>query len=567
MSERAAPTDVVIIGLGAAGGVAADVLTKAGIEVVALEAGPRVDASMMTHDEVRNDVRSWLSAPKSRGEVPTWRSTPGETATSSTFPMLMVNAVGGTTVHYNCACLRFQPWNFESRTRVIERYGEGAIPPGSTLVDWPLSYDELEPFYDAVEYSIGVSGRAGNIRGTLDPRGNRFEGPRGREYPMPPLRPSGWNEFMDTTARGLGWNPYPIPAAINSVPYNGNAECTYCGFCSYNGCYRNAKGATDVTVIPRAEATGRLRIETGARVVSIDVDIDGLATGVRYIQDGRELFQPARTVLLGAFLYENVRLLLISTSKAFPNGLSNNHGQVGKHYMAHITPFVFGRFPGRRLNRLNGSGGQITCVDDWNTDNFDHQGLGFIGGAMFLAMHELKPIMAVTEPLPPGVPRWGSAWKAWRKENTQAVGSVVGQLENLPYEENVLDLDPTAKDPYGLPLVRVTHRVTDHERRASDFMHEKLVDWLEASGAVETWASDEILIDGRHPGGGTRMGNDPDSSVVDAFCFSHEVPNLAVMGASTFPTLGGHNPTLTLQALTWRTAQHLIDNPGSRMRA
>jgi gluconate 2-dehydrogenase alpha chain len=566
VNENGRVTDVAIIGLGAAGGLAAQILTEAGLDVVALEAGPRVDASMMTLDEVRNDVRSWLSAPKSRGEIPTWRPDTSTPAGPCPYPMLMVNAVGGTTVHYNCASLRFQPWHFTSRASVVERYGAGAIPPDSTLADWPLTYDELEPYYDSVEYAIGVSGQAGNIRGTLNPAGNPFEAPRRRDYPMPPLRPSAWNELMADAARSLDWHPFPIPAAINSRPYNGNLECTYCGFCSNNGCYRDAKGATDVTVIPRAEATGRLRVETSARVTRIEVDGEGLARGVSYVQDGREHFQPARAVLLGAFLYENVRLLLVSTSSAFPNGLANNHGQVGKHYMAHICPFVFGLFPGRRLNRFNGSGGQITCVDDWNADNFEHEGLDFVGGALLMSMHELKPIMAVNEPLPAGVPRWGSEWKAWRHSNSHSIGSAVGQIENISYDHNFLDLDPVAKDAFGMPLIRVTHRLTDHERRAWDFVCERLSTWLAEAGASETWWSDDMVIDGRHPNGGTRMGLDPETSVVDSYGFAHEVPNLGVIGASTFPTTGGHNPTLTLQALTWRTAEHLVDNWQSRSR-
>ncbi len=564
MTEHAPPTDVLLIGLGAAGGIAAHVLTQAGLEVVALEAGPRLQASMMTLDEVRNDLRSWLSSPKVAHEIPTWRSDPSEQARPSPWPMLMVNAVGGTTVHYDCASLRFQPWHFAARTRTIERYGEGAIPAGSTLADWPLSYEQLEPYYDAVEYAIGVSGAAGNLQGTLNPKGNVFEAPRRRDFPMAPLRASGFNELMSEAASTLGWHPFQVPSAINSEPYNGNPECTYCGFCEGNGCYRDAKSSMNVTLIPRAEATKRLRIETSARVVGIEVDAEGLACGARYVKDGREVVQPARTVLLGCFVYENTRLLLLSRSKAYPDGLANNHGQVGKHYCTHLVPFAFGLFPGRRLNRYNGSGAQMACVDDWNADNFDHEGLGFLGGGKLAVKQEVRPIQVATDPLPPGIPRWGSAWKGWLRGNGQAVGAGYAQLENLSYESNLLDLDPITKDPYGVPIMRVTHLLGEHERRGWDFMRAKLEAWLVAAGASETWSQEEIAVEARHPCGGTRMGDEPETSVVDAFGFSHEVPNLGVIGASTFPTTGGHNPTLTLQALTWRTAQHLIENWGAR---
>jgi gluconate 2-dehydrogenase alpha chain len=554
--------DVLLIGLGGAGGIAADVLTRAGARVVALEAGPQLGARDAQLDEIANDVHARLSRPKALAEVPTWRADPSSEAGPSPWPMLMVNGVGGSTVHYPGLSARLHPWNFESRTRTIERYGAAAIPDGSTLADWPLSYDELERHYAAVELAIGVAGAAGNIAGTFTGEGSRFEGPRAGAYPMPPLRRSGWTGLTDAAARTLGWHPFPAPAAINSVPYNGNPACTYCGFCSGNSCYRDAKGSTDANVIRRTHETGLLSVVTGARVTRLEVDGDGLVSGASYVQDGRERFAPASCVLLATFTYENVRLLLLSASGQFPHGLSNNHGQVGRHYMAHVTPFVFGLFPGRRLNLFSGLWSQATCVDDWNADNFDHSGLGFLGGALLAAPQELKPIAAASAPLPASVPRWGSPWKAWLKENAQSVGYLSAQVESLSYEQNLLDLDPVARDPFGVPVVRVTHSAREHEHRSAAFMLEKLRRWLEAAGASETWHDERLAVEARHCYGGTRMGDDPERSVVDRFGFSHEVPNLGILGTSTFPTTGGHNPTLTLQALAWRTAEQLIARSG-----
>jgi gluconate 2-dehydrogenase alpha chain len=551
-------TDVVIIGLGAAGGIAASVLTEAGLEVTALEAGPRLSASDVTFDEIRNDVRNWMAGPKAAGEVPTWRTSEAERAGPSPWPMLMVNAVGGSTVHYECVSLRFLPWNFEARSAVLQRYGPGALPTGTTLADWPLSYDDLEPYYDHVEHAIGVSGTAGNVGGRLDPLGNPFEGPRRRGYPMAPIRPTGWAELMSDAARRKGWHPFPSPAAINSEPFDGRAACTYCGFCQSNVCHVDAKGSTDLTVIPRAEATGRLRVETGARVTRIEVGPDGLASGVRYVQDGRERFLAARAVLLGGFVYENTRLLLLSASDAFPAGLSNNHGQVGRHFIAHVTPFVYGTFPGRRLNLFSGTMAQASCIDDFNADNFDHGGLGFIGGGMGACWGELKPIgLAAGGAVPPGVPRWGGAWKAWLRENANSIGGAGAQFDSLSYEDTYLDLDPEVRDPHGTPVVRVTHSLHENERRGAAYVAEQLETWLLEAGAAQAWTTDRQLIEGRHVYGGTRMGDDPETSVVDAHGFSHECPNLGVVGASTFPTAGGHNPTLTVQAVAWRTAEHL----------
>jgi len=540
--------DVVIVGMGAAGGVAADVLTAAGAEVLGLEAGPRLDASATRFDEIANVAHARLSEPKSKHEVPTWRAHEGEEAGPSPHPMMMVNAVGGTSIHYEGLSIRLAPHAFRSRSATIERYGAGAIPPDSTLADWPLSYDDLEPDYAAVEAAIGVAGEAG---------ANAFEGPRSTPFPMPALRPTGWSQLTADAARRLGWHPFPAPASLNSEPYDGRPACTFCGFCMHNVCHNDAKGATHLNVIPRAEATGRLRIETGARALEILVDGDGRTTGVRYLDaDGTERIAHARAVLLAAYTFENVRLLLLSRSAAFPDGLANDRGQVGAHFMAHVCPFVYGLFPGRRLNVFTGVGSQVTCLDDFNGDNFDHAGLGFLSGGMMTAFAESTPIAFAKNVCPPGLPRWGAEWKAWMARNAQSVGAVYAQFDALPYEHNRLDLDPRVTDPLGVPVVRVTHRLRENEERGLAFFRARLHEWLRAAGATETWDA-PVHIEGRHAFGGTRMGTDPATSVVDAFGFAHASPNLGVLGASVFPSMGGHNPTLTLQALARRTARHL----------
>ena len=540
--------DVLIIGLGGAGGIAADVLTAAGAEVLALEAGPSLNTGDSRLDELANDFQSRLSAPKALAEAPTWRADATAQAGPSPWPVLMVNAVGGSTVHYPGLSARLHPWNFESRSRTLERYGSSAIPEGSTVVDWPLSYEDLEPAYGAVERAIGVAGAETST----------FGGPRSSPYPLPPLRRSGWTELTADAARSLGWHPFPAPAAINSEPYNGNPQCTYCGFCTGNVCHRDAKGSTDLTVIRRALATGRLRVVTGARVTRIDTGADGLATGATFVAEGREVSATARCVMLATFTYENVRLLLLSRSPAHPAGLANGAGQVGRHYMAHVTPFVFGLFPGRSLALHTGTWAQATCVEDWNGDNFDHAGLGFIGGALLVAPHELRPVALAGAPVPGGVPRWGAGWKAWLREHAQSVGYISAQMECLAYDEHVLDLDPLARDPFGIPRVRVTHRVRENELAGASFMVKRMAQWLDAAGAARTWHAPSPMVEARHCYGGTRMGADPADSVVDAHGFAHEVPNLAVLGTSTFPTTGGHNPTLTLQALAWRTATRWV---------
>lgn len=184
--------------------------------------------------------------------------------------------------------------------------------------------------------------------------------------------------------------------------------------------------------------------------------------------------------------------------------------------------------------------------------------LGFVSGGMLSASQELKPIALALSPVPLSVPRWGSSWKSWLKANAQSIGSVMEQMECLPYESNFLDLDPVARDRFGIPVIRVTHTANENEAQGFRFLTQKLEEWLGEAGASETWSSKALFVEARHCYGGTRMGRDPETSVVDADGFSHEAPNLALLGTSTFPTTGGCNPTLTVQALAWRTAERLI---------
>jgi gluconate 2-dehydrogenase alpha chain len=561
MAERLEPADVVVVGLGAAGGTAVMPLARAGLKVVAIEAGPRVSARDFPFDELRNDVRDFMGRWKSNNEVPTSRpnaSVPATRPLGATGPMM--NAVGGTSIHWMTQSWRYLPWNFKVRSSAIARYGAGAIPPGSTVEDWPFDYAELEPYYDKVEYQNGVSGKAGNIQGKIDQRGNIHEGPRRREYPLPPLRRSGWTELMSGAAKKAGLHPYAGPAGIRARDYHGLPGCTYCGFCGWTGCYTDAKASTFLNFIPEAEKTKNLQIISLARVTRIEVDRDGRATGVTFVHNKRTYFQPAKVVLIGSYCYENARLLLISTSRAFPNGLANRSGQVGKHFMGHglSSASVSGFFAGHRLNRYSGTIGQYTAVDEWDGDNFDHSGLGFIAGGMCSATMEAKPI-GTANTLPPNVARWGSAWKAWLKSNADSIGGASAQVETLSYEDNYLDLDPVVKDPLGIPVIRVTFDLKDNEKRAALFLQQKLNEWVLAAGAVQTWTTPPVARPvNTHAFGGTRRGHDPDQNVVNRFGMCHEVPNLGIMGGSTFPTTAGRNPTETIQATAWHTADHVV---------
>lgn len=565
MSNPLPKVDVLLVGTGAAGGTAAYVLAKAGVKVVALEAGPYLtNTDMMKHYDDREG--GWDGEVKYAKELPTWR--PDAKSPTAPPPVTldqMANMVGGTTNHYGTQSWRFRADDFKARTSTIERYGEEALPEGSRLADWPITHEELEPYYDNVEYLMGVSGKAGNIQGKLVEGGNPFESPRAREFPLPPVQRTGYTELAAKAMEELGYHPFPQPTASLSEAYDGRPACSYCGYCS-QGCWNESKSSTLVTSIRKAEATGNLEIRPNSRVMKVLSNDNGEVTGVEYLDENGELqTQPAGVVILATYVYENNRLLMLSTSDYYPNGLGNNGGQVGKNYMAHAYVMRWGVISGKRLNLWGGYPGQATTIDDLNGDHFDHTGLGFLrGGAIFAGTGALPSQRANV--LPPSAPTWGSAYKRWIHDHSDSVGMILTQMEPLSYDSNFLDLDPTVKDPLGLPVIRVTFNYGANEIAGTNYLDGKLVEIMEGMGATETWpfvpAGIPIPISS-HVFGGTRMGEDPAASVVNKYGLSHEAPNLMVLGGSNFPNSTGYNPTQTIEAHAWFAAEYLANNLNS----
>jgi gluconate 2-dehydrogenase alpha chain len=324
-----------------------------------------------------------------------------------------------------------------------------------------------------------------------------------------------------------------------------------------------AKNSTAFSTIPKAMATKRLEVVTQATVTSVALDErSGRASGVVYVKAGREYFQPADVVMLASYTYENVRLLLLSKSRAFPNGLSNNGGQVGRHYLSHFqngNP-VSALFP-FNLNNWYGLPAQGVAVDNWADDNFDHSGLDFIGGGNLWVYSDRRPIAAASMSTYGKAPNWGSQWKSFIKENADRFNLAYLQKTTLPYEDNYLDLDPVVKDPMGFPVIRITADYKDNEKRIGAFIQDKMAEWFMEAGAIAVEKGPPgTMLPSTHAYGGTRMGDNRETNVVNRWGFSHELPNLAVLGASVMGTSGAHNPTLTAQALAWRTADHLTAN-------
>ena len=359
------------------------------------------------------------------------------------------NNAGGGTIHYGAVSWRFHEDDFRARSphhRALRRRRD----PGrdSSLADWPLSYAELEPFYDRAEYDLGVSGKAGNLQGSKVDGGNIFEAPRRREYPLPPLAADQSSLIFDAAAKNLGYHPFSPPHAILSKAYNGRPGCTYCGFCQAFGCHIGAKSSTLVTKLPEADASGNFKLVTGAMCHRVNSDNCGRATGVSYYgPDGSDNTIEAEIVILSTFIYDNTRLLLLSKTAKFPDGLANSSGQVGKHIMAHIAAKVYAAFDDRYVNNFMGPNAQKHAASTISMPTISTMA----GWASSAARRSRSR---------PPTPRAGRSVPPWRWIRRRAcragarpiaisspnispgTSSIMSETENLAYPDHTIDLDP-----------------------------------------------------------------------------------------------------------------------------
>jgi gluconate 2-dehydrogenase alpha chain len=550
----AGEADVVLVGVGAMGAVVAPILAGAGLQVVGLEAGPWRTTRDFLPDELRSAYycRGDMGA-KFLSETPRWRRRQGEPTRQATFTLgRMMNGVGGSVIHWGGALRRCHPHHFRYRSYVAERFGEQALPEGHTLVDWPVTYDDLEPYYTKVEYLIGVAG---------DAAGNPFV-PRSAPLPMPPLRPSRTSELFRKATEAMGLHPYPTPVAVNSVPYNGFPATSYCAWSGGFGPFGRDRWYPGLTSVPQALATGNFDLRTHCRVVRVLTDRHGHAAGVEYVDGGGELrVQRARTVILGGYTFENVRLLLLSGDGRHPDGLGNDTGQVGRHFMTKAWADVYGYFPDVVFNAHTGPAAQMWGLDDFVAADFDAAAHGFIGGATPNVENQRLPIQISREPLPPDVRGWGRPYRDHLR-SWQHLCAIRLQPDTLSYSDNFLDLDPRHRDRsgLGLPVVRITYDIQENERRLDEWMEHKAGEILRAMGATRTWRGLRLGgVCSSHDLGGCRMGEDPATSVVDPGLQVHDTPGLYVFGGAVFPTCHGVNPTLTMWALCSRAAEQLVE--------
>jgi gluconate 2-dehydrogenase alpha chain len=562
MATKLPSVPVVIVGMGWTGGIIAAELSKAGHKVVGLERGKHrsLEDYFMVHDELRYAMRYELFQDYSK-ETVTFRNNEKMTALPmrSHGSFLPGEGLGGAGTHWNGVSFRFLPYDFEIYTKTVERYGAKKIPEGMTIQDWGIKWDEIEPYFDKYEKMAGISGEAEQ---------NPLVGKRSNPFPTPPMKETpGMKMFMEATKK-LGYHPYNSPSANLSQPYKNpdgieRAACQYCGYCERFGCEYGAKADPLVTVIPVAEKTGNLEIRTHANVIKVLHD-GKKANGVVYVNTltGEEMEQPADLVIMTSYLLNNVKLLLHSKIGK-PYQPSTGTGVIGKNYAYQISGGATGFYEDKEFNTYMGAGALGACIDDFNGDNFDHSDLKFIhGGNIRHGQSGSRPI--ANNSTPPGTPSWGAEYKKATLKYAYRTLGVSGQGSNMPWKHHYLDLDPTYKDAYGLPLLRMTYDFEDQDREMSKFLAEKSAGVLKEMKATQVVASGNLQsysivpYQSTHNTGGVIMGADAKTSAVNNYLQMWDCENVFVVGACNFSHNSGYNPTGTVGALAYRAADGIL---------
>jgi len=583
--------DVVIVGMGWTGAIMAKELTDAGLNVVALERGPDRDTQTdfsypRVVDELEGSVhRKYLQSLSQ--ETVTIRHGINDTAV----PYRQMGSfkpgtgVGGAGSHWSGAHFRALPEDFTVRSNLEQRFGKSFIPANMTVQDFPVTYEDLEPHFDHFEYVCGTSGKGGVINGQKIEGGNPFEGSRKRDYPLGPNPSYLGAEWFYKAAREMGYNPFPIPASNASAPYINPygcqmGPCNACGFCSDYGCLNYSKASPNVNILPVLRTRENFTLRTHAQVLKVNLTADKkMATGVSYLDaEGRETEQPADLVLLCAFSLFNVHMMLVS-GIGTPYDPVSKTGNVGNNYSYQNLNRVSLFFDETvQANQFIGIGGAGTTFDDLNGNRNDSSKTGYIGGGIIWARQPgAGPVRGIATP--PGVPAWGSDWKKGVKEAFRHSFYYEVQGSCMSYDDAYLSLDPTYKDAFGRPLLRMTFDWHDNEIKASQYLVEKATDMCKVLGpkAMKGDAKKDgshyniTQYQSTHTCGGAIMGTNPKTSALNKYLQSWDVANVFAPGANAFPQNNGYNPTGMVGALTYWCAKAVrelyLKNPGPLVQA
>jgi gluconate 2-dehydrogenase alpha chain len=570
-------TDVLIIGSGWTGLLMAKELSgRTPLSITILERGrPRMPEYIYGMDELEFFVRKHMMQDPSTDAIALRYSANERSRPVRQFgAFLPGTGVGGTGEHWGAVFPRLMPDCLEMYSKTVERYGKQKLPEDHSIQDWGITYDELESYYARSEREVGISGKAGNLNGQKIEGGNVFEGWRSSEYPMGPTQVPYFPTLFGAAAKSMGYHPFINATAIPSVEYTNpdgvtRPPCAFCGFCERTPCMIGAKAQPTSVYLPVVRQRKSVSLRTGItvrRIVHEKGPNGGRARGVTYFDEsGEEVFQPAGLVILATYTLGNNHLLFLS-GIGTPYDPSTGKGTLGKN-LTHQLQFGVNVFMDKPLNRFMGAGGTGIRMADFDADVFDHSNVGFIrGGVIGATMTGTQPVSTFGElPRSMKAPRWGSAWKKASIEWYDHAANIGFGGEHIPYVGNYFDLDTTYKNPAGDPLLRMTINWRDNERKMVEFMNAKMVEIGHAMGAREVnpfpgyGNYDVTRYQSTHLQGGTIMASSPERGVVNMHQQHWDISNLFVIGASTFPNSGAANPTPTILALTYRTADTIVD--------
>ncbi|MFX3673203.1 MAG: GMC family oxidoreductase [Paenisporosarcina sp.] len=559
MAKTLPKTDIVTVGVGWVGGIIAAELSKKGFKVVGIERGKErsTEDYFMAHDEVRYAERKEMMQDMSK-ETITFRHNAKQRALPyrEWGSFLIGDGVGGSGMHWNGQTFRFLPYDFEIYSKTVERYGKDKIPAGMQLQDWGITYKELEPYFDTFDLMTGIAGEPNPLPGSPQIK-----------YPNPPMIETPVTKLFKEASKRLGYHPYHMPSNNLSQAYTNpdgiaRGACQYCGFCERFGCEYGAKASPVVTVLPVAKKTGNFEVRTHSVVRKV-LHTNGRASGVLYVdtRTGEEFIQPADVVVVSAYQMNNIKILL-NSQLGKPYDAKTGTGVVGKNY-AYQTYLgrARGFFDDKEFNLYGGAGALGAQIDDFNGDFFDHTNLDFLHGATMHITH-LGDRPIANNWVPPGTPAWGKEFK--EKSTFYANRNLIlaAQGASMPFQDNYIDLDPTYKDAFGDPLLRMTFNWKDQDRKLMKFMGDKSEEIMKEMGATHILKGGDDIKEydirnyqSTHNTGGVIMGASPETSVLNSYLQMWDCENVFVPGASAFPHNSGYNPTNTVGALAYRAAE------------